>query len=156
MGTAEELYQDIILDHNKSPRNFGTPDEDAYTHVADGDNPLCGDTFKVYLRVEDGIVEEVWFDGDGCAISTASTSVMTQTVKGKTVEEARERFEEFKGLVNGSLTEELDLEATFLEHGDMGAFAGLRKYPTRVKCGTLSWNTLKAAIEGRDETVTTE
>lgn len=156
MGVDQELYQDIILDHNKTPRNHETPDEGDYDRMADGDNPLCGDSFKVYLKVDDGRIDEVWFDGDGCAISTASASVMTQTVKGRTVEEAEALLDDFKALINGPLDEEVDLEAQFMEHGDMGAFAGLRRYPTRVKCGTLSWNTLKAAIEDRDETVTTE
>lgn len=157
---SEELYQDIILDHNRSPRNFREPDENGgdYDRMGDGDNPLCGDTYRVYLKVADDgeTIDDVFFHGTGCAISKASASVMTQTVKGLTLQEARDRIARLKELVNGPPTAELDLEELFLDVGDMGVFAGLRKYPTRVKCGTLAWNTLKAAIEDRDVTVTTE
>lgn len=156
MSLTEELYQDIILDHSKSPRNFRRPaGEDGFNRVAEGDNPLCGDSYTVHLKLDGdgGTIEDVVFHGDGCAISKASASVMTHMVKGRTVEEARALIQDLKDAVNGPPTEEVDI-LDF--EGDIGAFASLRRYPTRVKCGTLAWNTLRAALDGRDVTVTTE
>lgn len=150
-----DLYQEIILEHNRQPRNFGPPgDADGFNRHAEGYNPLCGDQYTVYLKInDDDVVEAVAFTGDGCAISKASASVMTQTVKGRPVEEALALFEEFHDVVAGPSPEEVDVLA---HEGDIGAFAGLRNYPTRVKCGTLAWHTLKAALEGKDEPVRTE
>jgi len=148
MSDMRELYQEIILDHNKRPRNCYVMD--CATRSADGHNPLCGDVVKVYLRIEDGVIEEISFQGDGCAICTASTSIMTESVKGKKVEEARELFEEFHEMLTG-VAEELGLEL-----GKLRVFEGVREYPVRVKCATLAWHTLNAAMDSDDNSVTTE
>ena len=131
MSDMRELYQEIILDHNKKPRNCYVMD--CATKSADGHNPLCGDTVKVYLRIEDGVIEEISFQGEGCAICTASTSLMTESVKGKSVAEVKEIFDGFHDMLTG-----------------------VREYPVRVKCATLAWHTLNAAMDGNDEKVTTE
>ena len=149
MSELSELYQQVILDHNKKPRNFREM-EDA-TSTAEGFNPLCGDQLKVYMRVGEGVVEEVSFVGSGCAISKASASMMTQAVKGKTREDAQVLFEEFHRMVTG----ELDEEQTPNHLGRLTIFAGVRDYPARVKCASLPWHTMKAALEG-EETTTTE
>lgn len=147
---ASDLYQEVILDHTKSPRNFGEL-EDA-NRLAHGDNPLCGDELTVFLKLEDGVIEDVAFTGSGCAISKASGSVMTEAVEGKTLEEARELFDTFRTLVKG----EGDPDADVAELGDLAVFEGVKRFPTRVKCATLSWHTLEAALEDKDVTVTTE
>lgn len=147
---ASDLYQEVILDHTKSPRNFSEL-EDADRH-ADGDNPLCGDQLTVYLEIEDGTITDISFTGSGCAISKASGSVMTETVKGKSVDEARELSDVFRELVRGERDPDLELA----ELGDLAVFEGVQRFPTRVKCATLSWHTLLAALEGEDEIVTTE
>ncbi len=151
MVDASDLYQEVILDHTKSPRNFGSL-EDA-DRTAAGDNPLCGDELTVYLHVEDGVVEDVRFDGEGCAISKASGSVMTEAVEGCSVDEAEDLVEVFNKLVTGD--EEVN-EMDPAELGDLAVFTGVQRFPTRVKCATLSWHTLKAALQGEDEIVTTE
>ncbi|MDH3738839.1 MAG: SUF system NifU family Fe-S cluster assembly protein [Alphaproteobacteria bacterium] len=150
MNDLRELYQEVILDHGKHPRNFRTP-EDA-TAEAHGNNPLCGDQLTVYIKLgEDGLVEDVAFIGRGCAISVASASMMTELVKGKTEAEARAIFETFHGMCTGEedeneLGEELD---------KLKVLSGVREFPTRVKCATLPWHTLVAALSGDGE-VTTE
>jgi nitrogen fixation NifU-like protein len=148
MSDMNELYQEIILDHNKQPRNCYVMD--CANRAADGHNPLCGDTVRVYLRIEDGVIEEISFQGAGCAICTASTSLMTESVKGKTVEEAKEMFEGFHHMLTGVADEQ------GVELGKLKVFEGVREYPVRVKCATLAWHTLHAAMEGEDESVTTE
>ncbi|MDT7603484.1 MAG: nitrogen fixation protein NifU [Acidobacteriota bacterium] len=148
MSELSELYQQVILDHNKKPRNFRRL-EDA-TQTAEGFNPLCGDQLTVYLRVEDGIVEDVSFEGSGCAISKASASMMTQIVKGKLREEAEKLFDEFHRMVTG----ELDEEATPNSLGRLKIFAGVREFPARVKCASLPWHTLHAALAGEVATTT--
>jgi len=148
MSDTRELYQEVILDHNKRPRNCYVMD--CATRTADGHNPLCGDVVKVYLRVEDGVIEEISFQGEGCAICTASTSLMTESVKGMKVEEARERFTEFHEMLTGVADEQ------GVELGKLQVFEGVREYPVRVKCATLAWHTLNAAMDGDDESVTTE
>jgi nitrogen fixation NifU-like protein len=149
MSELSELYQQVILDHNKKPRNFHKL-ESANRH-ADGYNPLCGDQLRVYLRVEADQVQEVSFEGSGCAISKASASMMTQAVKGKTKAEAKALFSEFHRMAMGELDEEN--EPNHL--GKLTIFAGVREFPARVKCATLSWHTMRAALEGQDA-VTTE
>jgi len=149
MSDLRELYQQVILDHNKTPRNFGEM-ADATSHV-DGYNPLCGDHYTVYLKTEGETIREVSFTGNGCAISKASASVMSSTVKGKSREEAERLFETFHKLVTG--------EPSGLSAADMGrlaAFSGVSEFPARVKCATLAWHTLRSALEGRDEKVSTE
>ncbi len=146
----KELYQDIILDHNRSPRNFGRL-EDA-THVLDGRNPLCGDHYTIYLKVEDGIITDVHFEGSGCAISKASASVMTTSVKGKRIEEADRLFKVFHEIVTG----EADFEETFDSVGKLAAFGGVADFPVRVKCASLAWHTMHNALHGEKDSATTE
>ena len=147
MSELSELYQQVILDHNKKPRNFGRLEGASQT--AEGYNPLCGDQLTVYLQLADERVEAVSFEGSGCAISKASASMMTQAVKGKTREEAETLFEEFHRMVTG----ELDEEATPNALGRLKIFAGVREFPARVKCASLPWHTMHAALAG--ETITT-
>jgi nitrogen fixation NifU-like protein len=149
MPDLRELYQEVILDHHKKPRNFRRPG-DANRH-AEGYNPLCGDKVSVFLRVEDGIVRDAAFLGSGCAISTASASMMTEALKGKPEAEVERIFSEFHDLVTGRRPED---DGAGL--GKLAVFAGVRDYPVRVKCATLAWHTLKAALEGSRETVATE
>lgn len=151
MEDLRELYQTVILDHNKAPRNFGKL-EDA-NREADGHNPVCGDKLTVYVRVgDDGRVEDVRFDGHGCAISTASASLMTEFVKGRTLDEIEQAYERFHELVTGPPSE----PATADDLGKLAVFAGVREYPMRVKCATLSWHTLNAALEQSSQTAKTE
>ena len=150
MSELRELYQSVILDHNKRPRNFGEPPN--ADHSADGDNPLCGDKITVHVAVKDGVVTEVGFVGEGCAISTASASLMTEAVKGLGVDEAERLFGEFHALVTSSPQSEPPIEGL----GKLQVFAGVREFPMRVKCATLGWHTLRAALEGTDRTVSTE
>ena len=147
MSELSELYQQVILDHNKKPRNFGRLEGASQT--ADGYNPLCGDQLTVYLQLADERVEAVSFEGSGCAISKASASMMTQAVKGKTLDEAETLFGEFHRMVTG----ELDEEATPNALGRLKIFAGVREFPARVKCASLPWHTMHAALAG--ETITT-
>jgi nitrogen fixation NifU-like protein len=146
MSDLRDLYQEVILDHYKRPRNFG-PDADA-TCKADGANPLCGDKVTIYVEVEDDIVKDVHFDGVGCAISTASASLMTEAVKGKSLQEVETLFRQFRSL----LTE----EGADPVQGKLAVFSGVREFPIRVKCATLAWHTLLAAIHGAETIVTTE
>lgn len=148
MNELRELYQEVILDHNKNPRNYHTmPDA---THSAEGDNPLCGDHYHVYLKVKDGVVEDVSFEGEGCAISKASASLMSTVLKGKTIEEAEKLFTSFHDLVTTDV--EPDLESL----GKLAVFSGVRDFPIRVKCASLSWHTMHAALQTQTATVTTE
>jgi nitrogen fixation NifU-like protein len=150
MSDLRELYQSVILDHNKKPRNFGALD--GANRSAHGYNPLCGDKVRVTLNLVDDVVTDVRFEGSGCAISTASASLMTQAVKSKPVEEVLRLFDGFHALVTANATEEVD--AT--EFGKLAVFAGVREFPVRVKCATLAWHTLRNAIEGAHETAKTE
>ncbi|HEX5323596.1 MAG TPA: SUF system NifU family Fe-S cluster assembly protein [Capsulimonadaceae bacterium] len=148
-SSLRELYQEVILDHNKRPRNFGKlEDTDQY---AEGHNPLCGDNVTVYLQMEDGVISNIRFEGSGCAISKASASMMTDAVKGKTQAEAEKLFAEFHDLVTSHEAEE-DIEAL----GKLAVFAGVRDYPARVKCASLAWHTLHAALEKPGAAVSTE
>ena len=149
MSELRELYQAVILDHNKKPRNFGALEEP--TSSAEGHNPLCGDQIQVDVRLADDVVDEVGFTGQGCAISTASASLMTQAVKGRPVAEVEALFEDFHELVTGDPTEEVDAS----DLGKLSVFAGVREFPMRVKCATLCWHTLRSALAGGD-TVSTE
>lgn len=144
---VDNLYQEIILDHSKHPRNCH-PMEDA-TRKAEGYNPLCGDKLKLFIKVKDNIVKDVSFVGSGCAISTASASLMTESLKGKTRDEALKLLEKFHDLLttDSPVTHEL---------GKLVVFCGVRDYPARVKCATLAWHTLKSALNGTAEPVSTE
>jgi nitrogen fixation NifU-like protein len=151
MDDLRELYQETILDHNKAPRNFGAL-EDA-DRSARGDNPVCGDKLVVYLNLDDeDRVTDVRFEGKGCAISTASASLMTEFVKGRTRAEIEETFGRFHELLTGNPSETVDAP----ELGKLAVFSGVREYPVRVKCATLSWHTLKSALDDNDDIARTE
>ena len=149
MSELSDLYQDTILEHNKNPRNFRAIE--GADREADGNNPLCGDALRVYVKMDGDTVSDVAFKGSGCAISKASASMMTQTVKGKTRDEAEKLFEEFHSMVTGGL----DVETEENHLGKLKIFAGVLEFPARVKCASLSWHTLNAALHG-EEVVTTE
>ena len=148
MSELSELYQQVILDHNKKPRNFRKPE--GANHSAEGYNPLCGDQLTVYMSLEGDLVTDVGFEGSGCAISKASASMMTQAVKGKSKEQAETLFKEFHSMVTGELDEET--EENHL--GNLKIFAGVREFPVRVKCATLPWHTMHAALHNQDQTTT--
>jgi len=148
MSELRELYQEQILEHSKAPRNFR--ELATANHKAEGYNPLCGDHFTIYLDLEGDTIHDVTFQGSGCAISKASASMMTQSVKGKSKEEAAKLFENFHNLVTGHA--EGDRESL----GKLAVFAGVSEFPVRVKCATLAWHTLQAALEGKQDSVTTE
>ena len=145
MSELRDLYNDVILGHTKRPRNYG-PLEDA-TAISVGYNPLCGDKFVVRLKIDGDRIDDIRFEGDGCSISKASASVMTETLKGKTVEEAQELGVVFRDLATGKL----DGMDQLADLGKMAVFAGVSEFPVRVKCATLAWHTVDAAIAGKDE-----
>ena len=149
MSDLRELYQEVILDHSKRPRNFHQPP--AINRQADGHNPLCGDRLRLYLLVKDGVIQDAGFVGDGCAISKASASLMTEAVIGKTEAEVRALFGHFHDVVSGQ-----DGDAALEDLDKLVVFAGVRDYPVRVKCATLPWHTLMAALEGASQPVKTE
>lgn len=149
MSELSDLYQEVILEHNKNPRNFREI-EDA-DKTADGKNPLCGDALRVYVAMDGDTIADVAFKGSGCAISKASASMMTQAVKGKTKDDAEVIFDEFHRMVTG----ELDIETDENELGKLKIFSGVLEFPARVKCASLSWHTLHAALQG-EEVVSTE
>jgi len=149
MSELNELYQETILEHNKNPRNFREI-EDAGKKAL-GNNPLCGDVLQIFVAMDGDKISDVAFKGSGCAISKASASMMTQAVKGRTSEEVGELFDEFTKMVRG----EMDEEAEENHLGRLKVFAGVREFPARVKCASLSWHTLNAALHG-DESVSTE
>jgi len=149
MSDLRELYQQVILDHNRNPRNF--KELPGATRKVEGFNPLCGDHYTVFLNLDGDVIKEVSFTGSGCAISKASASVMSSTVKGKSTEEANRLFETFHSLVTG--------DRSTVDAGELGrlaAFSGVSEFPARVKCATLAWHTLRTALEGEQQTVTTE
>ncbi len=150
MSDVQELYQELILDHNKRPRNcrrIENPDR-----TADGYNPLCGDRVKVFVQVEAGVVKDIAFEGCGCAISTASASIMTESLKGKTVAEAAALFKKFHEM----LTEVASDSDEGPELGKLKVFSGVCQYPARVKCATLAWHTVNSALDNSDGAVSTE
>jgi len=149
MSELSELYQQVILDHNKKPRNFRKLE--TANHSAEGYNPLCGDQLTIYINLEDDQVKEVGFEGSGCAISKAAASMMTQAVKGKSKEEVENLFQEFHSMVTGELNEETEENSL----GNLKIFAGVREFPVRVKCATLAWHTLHAALN-QEAQVSTE
>ena len=149
MSDLRELYQEVILDHSRSPRNFGQIEPS--NRAAKGNNPLCGDKLTIYALVEDGMVKDLSFEGRGCAISTASASLMTELLKGQSEQDAKAMFRRFHDVVTGEKDEPLDDGLDKLN-----VLAGVRGYPMRVKCATLAWHTLKAALDETDDTVVTE
>jgi nitrogen fixation NifU-like protein len=149
MDELRELYQQVILDHNKNPKNFGKLEP--ANRTAEGYNPLCGDRLALYLQVEDDIIKDISFEGAGCAISKASTSVMTTVLKGKSTAEAELLFKEFQKLITN------DPEAAAPEEmGKLAVFAGVREFPLRVKCAGLAWHTMVAALKNERKAVSTE
>src|SRR3954470_24025193 len=147
MSDLQELYQEVILDHNRRPHNFQVL-EDA-NRQAEGYNPLCGDKITVYLHLQDDVVRDISFQGAGCAISKASASLMTDSVKGKTRAEVEALFRRFHGLVTG----EDDPESAPVELGKLTVFSGVSEFPVRVKCASLAWHTLQAALKGEEKPV---
>jgi len=150
MTDLQELYQQVILDHTKRPRNFGVIENASCQ--AQGYNPLCGDRVTIYLVIEDQRVTNVGFTGSGCAICTSSTSMMTQFLKGKSIDQIQEVFIKFRDLVTGTVEADQVIE----DLDKLAVFSGVREFPMRVKCATLPWHTLKAAIENQDKVVSTE
>ncbi len=148
MSDLRELYQQVILDHYKRPRNFQRLE--GANRKAEGHNPLCGDEVVVYLKMDGDVIQDISFEGAGCAISKASASMMTAALKGKTRAEAEELFRKFHEMVTGQNGGDP------LELGKLAVFCGVSEFPVRVKCASLAWHTLRAAIEGKDEPVTTE
>ncbi len=148
MSELSELYQQVILDHNKKPRNFRKIEN--ANHTAEGYNPLCGDQLTIYVNVAGDAVQEIAFEGSGCAISKAAASMMTQAVKGKTREQTKELFKEFHSMVTGELDEETEENSL----GNLKIFAGVRDFPVRVKCATLPWHTMQAALNKQDRVST--
>ena len=150
MADLRELYQEVILEHSKAPRNYR--ELATANRRAEGYNPLCGDHFSVYLELEGDSIRDISFHGSGCAISQASASMMTQTVKGKTKAEAEKLFDQFRKLVTGQSA----AKENRAELGKLAAFSGISEFPVRVKCATLAWHILHAALQGKQETVSTE
>jgi nitrogen fixation NifU-like protein len=151
MSDLRDLYQEVILDHSRSPRNFGFPA--GCNRRAVGHNPLCGDRITVELLLKGDCIQSIGFEGSGCAISTAAASTMTEAVKGKTVAEAEQLFAEYLRLVTGKV-DPLEIDLEFLDR--LAAFGGVAEFPMRVKCATLAWHTLQAALTADAATVTTE
>jgi nitrogen fixation NifU-like protein len=143
----EELYQEVILDHNRRPRNFRAIENG---RKAEGYNPLCGDRITVYLRLDDGVIADASFQGAGCAISKASASLMTDSMKGKTLAEAEALFERFHRMITAPP------EAPSEDLGKLSVLSGVRRFPIRVKCAALAWHTFRAAVDARDEVISTE
>jgi nitrogen fixation NifU-like protein len=150
MADLRDLYQEVILDHNRRPRNFGVLEH--ANRTAEGYNPLCGDRLTVYLDVEGDVIRGVSFEGSGCAISKASASMMTDAVKGQTVAEVQRLFEAFHTMVTSST----DVAAPVVHLGKLAVFAGVREFPARVKCASLAWHTLQAALREAGAKVTTD
>jgi len=148
MTELSELYQQVILDHNKKPRNFRKPE--LFNRSAQGHNPLCGDQLTVYLQLDNGIITDVAFEGSGCAISKAAASMMTQTLKGKSTDETEKLFSGFHQMVTSDSDDDVSENL-----GNLRIFSGVREFPVRVKCATLPWHTFKAALENK-EVVSTE
>lgn len=151
MSELTDLYQEVILDHNKTPRNFSPLD--TANRSADGHNPLCGDQLRVYLEVHGNTVTDIQFEGSGCAISKASASIMTEVVKGKTTAEVETMFHSFHELMTGDPSVR---EAAGPQLGKLAVFEGVREFPVRVKCATLAWHTLEAALHADGKVASTE
>ena len=149
MSGLSELYQEILLEHNSKPRNYRKLEQASQS--AEGYNPLCGDQITVYIDVADGVITDVGFQSTGCAISRASASMMTQSVKGQTLTQASEVFDAFHQMMT-----EPDADLDYDTLGDLESLAGVIAYPTRIKCAILAWHTLRAALDGKGDSVTTE
>lgn len=148
MSDLRELYQEMILDHSKKPRNFR--EMSGADHVSEGFNPLCGDKIKLFMKIDKGIIKEICFQGSGCAISKASASMMTDSVKEKTIQEAEELFQKFHQMLSGVTVQDQ------AKLGKLSVFSGVCEFPMRVKCATLAWHTLRSALHGDNQKVSTE
>ena len=153
MNDLSELYQQLILEHNKTPRNFKTLESP--THDADGYNPLCGDHYHIWLQVDGNRITDIGFQGSGCAISKSSASMMTSAVKGGTIEEARALFTKFHTVIMTKIGDAIP-EEKIEELGSLGALAGVREFPARIKCASLAWHALNAALEKKEKNISTE
>lgn len=149
LDQIRDLYQEVVFDHNRNPRNFRVIDD--ATRKIDGFNPLCGDRITLYVKLRDGVIEDVAFQGQGCAISTASASIMTEIVRGLTEQQAHELFATFHQITTGQ-----DDNVKLEELGKLAVLAGVRAYPARVKCATLAWHSLEAALAEGESSVSTE
>jgi nitrogen fixation NifU-like protein len=150
MDELRDLYQQVILDHNKNPRNYHKLEN--ANRIAEGNNPLCGDQFTIYLLLEDDVIRDISFEGSGCAISKASASIMSSTLKGKSKEDAQNIFEQFHKIVTGENKE----PDTIMKMGKLAAFAGVAEFPVRVKCAILAWHTMISALNDEDKVVSME
>ncbi len=150
MNELQELYQQVILDHNKNPRNFGVLNQ--CNHHAEGHNPLCGDQIEVFIQVENDKIGDVMFKGAGCAISKASASIMTTLLKGKTIEEAKKMFNDFHEVVTSDPNSDPDV----MNLGKLAVFCGVREFPARVKCASLAWHTMMTALDKTENKISTE
>lgn len=153
MSEVNELYQQLILEHNKTPRNFKKLEN--ATHDADGHNPLCGDHYHVWLKLDGDRIVDIGFQGSGCAISKSSASMMTSAVKGATVRDVKKMFEEFHSVIMTKIGQEIP-EEKIEALGSLGALAGVREFPARIKCASLAWHTLNAALAQKEKNVSTE
>lgn len=153
MSELNELYQQLILEHNKTPRNFKKLE--LFTHDADGYNPLCGDHYHIWLKMDGETIAEIGFQGSGCAISKSSASMMTAAVKGTTVHEAKALFEKFHTVIMTKIGDAIP-EEKIEELGSLGALAGVREFPARIKCASLAWHALNAALTTTEKTISTE
>ena len=151
MSELEDLYQEMVIDHNSRPRNFRKPE--GANRSVEGYNPLCGDRLTIYLKVEGDVIADIGFQGSGCAISRASSSMMTEGVKGKSVAEVEEIFDLFHQMITRDPGSDFDPDEKL---GDLEILSGVSQFPVRVKCAILSWHTLRAALEGHEEPVSTE
>ncbi|MBI2425451.1 MAG: SUF system NifU family Fe-S cluster assembly protein [Candidatus Hydrogenedentes bacterium] len=150
MSSTRALYEQVILDHNKNPRNFGVLREP--DHTVEGFNPLCGDHFTIYVKLDGDRISEITFEGAGCAISKSSASVMTTVLKGKTVKEAEVIFKDFHHMITSAPDAPVDEEAV----GKLRIFSGVREFPVRIKCATLAWHAMNSALHGKDSAISTE
>lgn len=150
MNELQELYQQVILDHNKNPRNFGVLNQ--CNHHAEGHNPLCGDQIEVFIQIENDKISDVMFKGAGCAISKASASIMTTLLKGKTIEEAKKMFNDFHEVVTSDPNSDPDV----MNLGKLAVFCGVREFPARVKCASLAWHTMMTALDKTENKISTE
>lgn len=153
MSELNELYQQLILEHNKTPRNFRKLE--TFTHDADGYNPLCGDHYHVWLKMEGDVIADIGFQGSGCAISKSSASMMTSAVKGRTLQEAKGLFDTFHSVIMTRIGEPVP-EETIEELGSLGALAGVREFPARIKCASLAWHAMNAALSATSTSISTE
>jgi nitrogen fixation NifU-like protein len=153
MSELNELYQQLILEHNKTPRNFKKLEN--FTHDADGYNPLCGDHYHIWLKLDGDTISDIGFQGSGCAISKSSASMMTSAIKGRTVPEAKKLFEKFHSVIMTKIGDPIS-EEKVEELGSLGALAGVREFPARIKCASLAWHAFNAALTQADKSISTE